>query len=73
MMDREMLRQVVDVIPEEKLVLAFALINTYCTKTPDDYESDQAYFESIPGFAEYLRNMMDAPDSEWLSEDEVEW
>jgi len=32
---------------------------------PDDYDNETDYINAIPGMAEYLTQMDNAPDSEW--------
>jgi len=39
----------------------------------DSFESDQKYFEQIPGFLEKLDTASKSPRSEWISAKEAGW
>jgi len=39
----------------------------------DSFESDQKYFEQIPGFLEKLDRASKSPRSEWISAKEAGW
>jgi len=39
----------------------------------DSFESDQKYFEQIPGFLEKLDKASKSPRSEWISAKEAGW
>ena len=42
-------------------------------KNGDNFESDQKYFEQIPGFLEKLDKASASPRKEWISAKEAGW
>ena len=59
-------------LPEDKVKLVFALL-FQTALNGDDFESDLAYFKSIPGYLESLDAAASTPWEECLDESEVKW
>jgi len=59
-------------IPEDKLKLIFQLLFQTVLNS-ENFESDQEYFKSIPGYLESLGAAANTPWEECLTESEVVW
>jgi hypothetical protein len=67
--------------PQEQALADLKLISIKKTKTAkqkvsldgDSFESDQKYFEQIPGFLEKLDEASKSPRKEWISAKKAGW